>query len=279
MFGTDIGGVLSRNNHPVGFLLRNEIMSDIGTLPTTKNSNLSYKPSNIGTTICFPMSFSLVWPPSLVIFAFAEANQCNTCQVDRISLGLTFILKHHSGVDNKVANDFSHCLLNLQSMSTQVVDFECLKDEYTSYPDSGLSFRNFLLATFTKGRFCNLWWLSFGSTCHCALCKSIWDFRIRSYMWLACWSLLSKSSLCFSRWLLLLALSPSWCQSYCFIVSHLLSGQGPRTKCVSLLLHVLHDHWKDLTMDFVQNHLILPTSMTQSLLLLTAFLKWFICAL
>ena len=47
----------------------------------------------------------------------------------------TFVLKHRAGTENKVADALSHRALLLNSISTEVIGFERLKDEYEKCPD------------------------------------------------------------------------------------------------------------------------------------------------
>ena len=44
-------------------------------------------------------------------------------------------MKHHAGIENKVADALSRRALLLNSISTEVIGFERLKDEYKTCPD------------------------------------------------------------------------------------------------------------------------------------------------
>jgi len=47
----------------------------------------------------------------------------------------TFVLKHKAGIENKVADALSRRVMTLLTMSTEVIGFERLKEEYDSCPD------------------------------------------------------------------------------------------------------------------------------------------------
>ena len=47
----------------------------------------------------------------------------------------TFVLKHKAGVENKVADALSRRVMTLVTMSTEVIGFERLREEYDSCPD------------------------------------------------------------------------------------------------------------------------------------------------
>lgn len=53
----------------------------------------------------------------------------------------SFVLKHRSGVENKVADALSRVLTALQMMSAQVIGFDRMKDEYSTCPDFGLIYQ------------------------------------------------------------------------------------------------------------------------------------------
>jgi len=42
----------------------------------------------------------------------------------------TFVLKHKAGVENKVADALSRCVMILVAMSAEVIGFERLREEY-----------------------------------------------------------------------------------------------------------------------------------------------------
>jgi len=48
------------------------------------------------------------------------------------------VLKHKSGVENKVADALSHIGYLIQTMQVEVLGFDKLKDAYTSCPDLSL---------------------------------------------------------------------------------------------------------------------------------------------
>lgn len=56
----------------------------------------------------------------------------------------TFVLKYRPGVDNKVADAFSHVALVLQYMHTSDIGFDQLTDENQQCPDFGLIFKECL---------------------------------------------------------------------------------------------------------------------------------------
>ena len=47
----------------------------------------------------------------------------------------TFVLKHHARIENKVADALSHRALLLNVVSTKIIGFERLRDEYATCPD------------------------------------------------------------------------------------------------------------------------------------------------
>ena len=49
----------------------------------------------------------------------------------------TFVLKHKAGVENKVADALSRRVMALVTMSTEVIGFERLREEYDLCPDFG----------------------------------------------------------------------------------------------------------------------------------------------
>lgn len=53
----------------------------------------------------------------------------------------TFVLKYKVGIKNKATNALSRIVTILQSMSTEVVSFERMKDDYLDYPDFALIFQ------------------------------------------------------------------------------------------------------------------------------------------
>ena len=48
-----------------------------------------------------------------------------------------FVLRHKTEAENKVADALSRCMMILVAMSAEVTEFERLKEEYESCPDSG----------------------------------------------------------------------------------------------------------------------------------------------
>ena len=50
----------------------------------------------------------------------------------------TFVLKHRSGVENKVTDGLSRVATLLHVMSTEVIGFDRLRDEYARCPDFGI---------------------------------------------------------------------------------------------------------------------------------------------
>ena len=53
----------------------------------------------------------------------------------RVLLGVSFVLKHRFGVDNKAANTLGKKIATSQSMSAKVVGFERLIHEYLTCRD------------------------------------------------------------------------------------------------------------------------------------------------
>ena len=52
----------------------------------------------------------------------------------------TFVLKHKAGVENKVADALSHRLAILVAVSTEVLGFDRLKDDYETCPNFTIIF-------------------------------------------------------------------------------------------------------------------------------------------
>jgi len=62
----------------------------------------------------------------------------------------TFILKHKTDVENKVADALSRRVMTLVTMSTEVIGFERLREEYDSCPDFEKNMSRYETALFVK---------------------------------------------------------------------------------------------------------------------------------
>ena len=50
----------------------------------------------------------------------------------------SFVINHRSGIENKAANTLSRLTVTLHRMSSHVIGFDRLKNEYTTCPDFGI---------------------------------------------------------------------------------------------------------------------------------------------
>ena len=50
----------------------------------------------------------------------------------------SFVINHHAGIENKAVDALSRLIVTLHRMSTHVIGFDRLKDEYSACPDFGI---------------------------------------------------------------------------------------------------------------------------------------------
>ena len=134
--GVGIGGVLSQESHPIAFF--SEKLNDA----KLKYSTYDKKLYAIVQALRYWRYYLL--PQEFVLFSDHEALRFLSSQkklnprhakwVEYIQ-AYTFILKYRAGTENKVADALSRRALLLSSVSTEVIGFERLKDEYATCPD------------------------------------------------------------------------------------------------------------------------------------------------
>ncbi|XP_050387198.1 uncharacterized protein LOC126803432 [Argentina anserina] len=90
----------------------------------------------------------------------------------------TFVLKHKSGVENKVADALSRRNLLLHSMSVEVAGFDNLNEEYLSCPDFGGIYSALLEKQSKSAEFVLQDGFLFKGTKLCIPCTSVRDFLI-----------------------------------------------------------------------------------------------------
>jgi len=136
--GVGIGRVLSQEYHPVAFF-------------SEKLNEAKLKYSTYDKEFYAIVQDLRYWrhylqPQEFVLFSDHEALRFLNSQkklnprhdkwIEYIQ-AYTFVLKHHAGTENKVADALSRRSLLLGSVSTQVIGFDSLKDEYETCPDFG----------------------------------------------------------------------------------------------------------------------------------------------
>ena len=134
--GVGIGGVLSQESHPIAFF-------------SEKLNEAKLKYSTYDKELYAVVQALRYWrhyllPHEFVLFSDHEALRFLSSQkklnprhakwVEYIQ-AYTFVLRHRAGTENKVADALSRRALLLNSISTEVVGFERLTDEYDNCPD------------------------------------------------------------------------------------------------------------------------------------------------
>ena len=134
--GIGIGGVLSQEGHPIAFF--SEKLNEARLKYSTYDKELYA----VVQALRYWRHYLL--PHEFVLFSDHEAlrflnsqkkfNARHAKWVEYIQ-AYTFILKHHAGTENKVADALSRRALLVNAVSTEVIGFERLKDEYATCPD------------------------------------------------------------------------------------------------------------------------------------------------
>ena len=140
--GVGIGGVLSQENHPVAFFSEK--------LNETRARYSTYDKELYAVVQALRYWRHYLIPQEFVLFSDHEALRFLSSQkklnprhakwVEFIQ-AYTFVLKHHAGTENKVADALSRRALFINSISTEVVGFERIKDEYDTCPDFSETFQ------------------------------------------------------------------------------------------------------------------------------------------
>ena len=140
--GVGIGGVLSQENHPIAFF--SEKLNEARTRYSTYDKELYavVQALRYWRHYLIPQEFVLFSDHEALRFLSSQKklNPRHAKWVEFIQ-AYTFILKHHAGTENKVADALSHRALLLNSVSTEVIGFEKLKDEYETCPDFSIIFQ------------------------------------------------------------------------------------------------------------------------------------------
>ena len=135
-FGVGIGGVLSQENHLVAFL--SEKLNEARMRYSTYDKELYavVKALRYWRHYLLPQEFVLFSDHEALRFLSSQKklNPRHAKWVEYIQ-AYTFVLKHRAGTENKVADTLSHRALLLNSISTEVIGFKRLKDEYETCPD------------------------------------------------------------------------------------------------------------------------------------------------
>ena len=131
-----IGGVLSQESHPIAFF--SEKLNEAKLKYSTYDKELYA----VVRALRYWQHYLL--PQEYVLFSDHEALRFHSSQkklnsrhakwVEYIK-SYTFILKHHARTENRVADALSHRALFLNAVSTEVIGFERLRDEYAACVD------------------------------------------------------------------------------------------------------------------------------------------------
>ena len=140
--GVGIGGVLSQENHPIAFF--SEKLNEA----RLKYSTYDKKLYAVVQALKYWRHYLL--PHEFVLYSDHEALRFLSSQkklnprhgkwVEFIQ-AYTFVLKHHVGTENKVADALSRRSILLNAVSTEVIGFEKLKEEYPNCPDFSENFQ------------------------------------------------------------------------------------------------------------------------------------------
>jgi len=138
--GYGIGGVLSQEGHTIAFF--SEKLSESRRIKYTTYEKELYALLQSLHHWCY-----YLLPHEFVVYSDHEAlkhwnsqsniNPKHARWIEYIS-EYSFVLKHKSGVENKVADALSRIGCILQTMRVEVLGFDKLKGTYTSYPDFSL---------------------------------------------------------------------------------------------------------------------------------------------
>jgi len=141
--GVGIGGVLSQENHPVAYF--SEKLNEARLRYSTYDRELYA----VVQALRYWRHYLL--PQEFVLFSDHEALRFLSSQkklnprhgkwVEFIQ-AYTFVLKYRAGTENRVADALSRRSMLLNSVSTEVVGFERLKEEYPTCPDFGDIYRS-----------------------------------------------------------------------------------------------------------------------------------------
>ncbi len=134
--GVGIGGVLSQENHPVAFF--SEKLNDAKLRYSTYDRELYavVQALRYWRHYLLPLEFVLYSDHEALRFLNSQKklNPRHAKWVEYIQ-AYTFVLKHKAGKENRVADALSRRSMLLTSVSTEVIGFERLKEEYEHCPD------------------------------------------------------------------------------------------------------------------------------------------------
>ena len=134
--GVGIGGVLSQENHPIAYF--SEKLNDAKLKYSTYDKELYavVQALRYWRHYLLPQEFVLYSDHEALRFLNSQKklNPRHGKWVEFIQ-AYTFVLKHHAGSENRVADALSRRTMLLNCVSTEVVGFERLKEEYEFCPN------------------------------------------------------------------------------------------------------------------------------------------------
>ncbi|KAF7810704.1 Transposon Ty3-I Gag-Pol polyprotein [Senna tora] len=140
--GVGIGGVLSQEGHPIAFFSEklNEAKQKYSIYD--KEFYALVRTLKHWKFYLLPQEFVLYSDHQALKFLHSQRH-LNSRHAEWVEFlqEFTFVVKHHSGIENKAADALSRMLTVLNSMSVSIVGFDRLKDEYASCPDFGIIFQ------------------------------------------------------------------------------------------------------------------------------------------
>ena len=140
--GVGIGGVLSQEGHPIAFFSEklNEAKQRYSTYD--KEFYALVRTIKHWKFYLLPQEFVLYSDHQALRFLHSQRHlNSRHAEWSEFLQEFTFVIKHRSGTENKVADALSRMLTVLNSMSVSVVGFERLKDAYATCADFGLIFQ------------------------------------------------------------------------------------------------------------------------------------------
>jgi len=134
--GVGIGGVLSQENHPVTFFSEKLNEAKLKYSTYDKEFYAVVQALRYWRHYLLPQEFVLYSDHEALRFLNSQKklNPRHAKWVEFIQ-AYTFILKHQAGIENKVIDALSRRALLLNNISTEVIRFDRLKDEYTTCLD------------------------------------------------------------------------------------------------------------------------------------------------
>ncbi|PRQ29559.1 putative nucleotidyltransferase, Ribonuclease H [Rosa chinensis] len=177
--GVGIGGVLSQEGHPIAYFSEK--------LNEAKKKYSTYDKEFYAVVQSLRYWRHYLLPQEFVLYSDHEALRYLNSQ-KRLNprhakwaefiQEYTFVLKHKSGVENKVADALSRRNSLLHIMSVEVAGFNNLKEEYLSCPDFGRIYSALLEKQSKSTEFVLQDGFLFKGTKLCIPCTSVRDFLI-----------------------------------------------------------------------------------------------------